>query len=146
MLIYMNIVIIKAVRKSRKLFRVDERTTAGIDTRQKSMKNAENQLTKMLLLVTTLFLILLFPTYFQFIYMVFVKPDTPLEYAKLMLLFQITALLYISNSGINFFLYCISGQQFRNDLKELSCCSGTRSKDHLPLTDTKRSIVNIEIA
>ena len=82
MLIYMNIVIIKAVRKSRKLFRVDERTTAGIDTRLKTMKNAENQLTKMLLLVTTLFLILLFPTYFRFIYMVFVKQDTPLEYAS----------------------------------------------------------------
>ena len=106
MLIYMNIVIVKAVRKSRKLFRVGERTTAGIDTRQKSMKNVENQLTKMLLLVTTLFLILLFPTYFRFIYMVFVKQDTPLEYAQSMLLFQITALLYISNSGINFF--CIA--------------------------------------
>ena len=144
MLIYMNIVIVKAVRESRKLFRVDERTDMSVDTRHTSMKNAENQLTKMLLLVTTLFLILLFPTYFRFIYMVFVKQDTPVEYAKSMLLIQITALLYISNSGINFFLYCISGQKFRNDLKELWCCSGNRRKDQLPSTDTRISIINIE--
>ena len=145
MLIYMNIVIVKAVRKSRKLFRVDERTTAGIDTRQKSMKNVENQLTKMLLLVTTLFLILLFPTYFRFIYMVFVKQDTPLEYAQSMLLFQITTLLYISNSGINFFLYCISGQKFRNDLKELLCCCCQR-KTQSQSSSTGVSIIHTEEA
>ena len=45
----------------------------GMDARQKNMRNAENQLTIMLLLVTTLFLILLCPTYFKFIYLVFAK-------------------------------------------------------------------------
>ena len=143
-LIHMNFVIVKAVRKSRKMFLVNERTATGIGIRQKSMKNVENQLTKMLLLVTTLFLILLFPTYFRFIYMVFVKQDRPFDYAKSMLLFQITALLYISNSGINLFLYCISGKKFRNNLKELLCCCGTRDKDQLPSKDTKASIFSIE--
>ena len=93
---------------------------------ERTMKSAEKQLTIMLLLVTTLFLILLCPTYFRFIYVSFAKRDTPLGYVKSMFLFQITALLYVSNSGITFFLYCISGQKFRNDLKELLCCSGTR--------------------
>ena len=140
MLIHMNFVNVKAVRKSGKIFRPDEETTRrgrdqGMDTRRKTIKNAENQLTMMLLLVTTLFLILLCPTYFRFIYLVFATRDTPLDYAKSMFIYQITAKLYISNSGINFFLYCISGQKFCNDLKDLlSCCGvshrhGTGSKD-----------------
>ena len=126
----MNYVILKSVRKSRKMFAAaDERRTnevvdQGMDTRQKNLKTAENQLTVMLLLVTTLFLILLYPTYFRFIYLMLTKRDTPFEYAKSMLLFQITSKLYITNSGINFFLYCISGQKFRNDLKELLHCNG----------------------
>ena len=151
MLIHMKLFIVKAVRKSRKMFKPNYKTTRGgrgqeLDSRQKTMKNAENQLTIMLLLVTTLFLILLCPTYFRFIFVAFAELDTPLEYAQSILLFRITALLYISNSGINFFLYCISGQKFRNDLKELLCCSDTRSKDQLPSTDTRMSIVNIERA
>ena len=126
LLIHMNYVIVKTVRNSRKMFGTNtgnntEGSGRGMDTRQKTMKSAENQLTIMLLLVTTLFLILLCPTYFRFIYLVFAKRDTPFEYAKSMLLYQVTAKLYTSNSGINFFLYCISGQKFRNDLKEILC-------------------------
>ena len=148
MLIHMNYVIVKAVRKSRKMFQPNDVTTRGgrgqgLDARQKTMKSAENQLTIMLLLVTTLFLILLCPTYCRFIFLAFSKLDTPFEYAQSILLFRITALLYISNSGINFFLYCISGQKFRNDLKELLCHSDTRNKDQLPSTDTKLSNINV---
>ena len=113
----MNFVIVKTVRNSGKMF-----SATGMDMRQKAMKTTEIQLTIMLLLVTTLFLILLGPTYFRFIYVAFVKRDTPLEFAKSMLVFQITAKLYKTNSGINFLLYCISGQKFRNDLKEILCC------------------------
>ena len=114
LLIHMNFVIVKTVRNSRKMF-----SATGKDKRQKTMKTTENQLTIMLLLVTTLFLILLGPTYFRFIYVAFVKRDTPPEFAKSMLVFQITAKLYKTNSGINFMLYCISGKKFRNDLKEI---------------------------
>ena len=127
MLIHMNYVIVKVVRKSRKLFKDNDvntrrRIDQGMETRQKNMKYAENQLTIMLLLVTTLFLILICPTYFRFIYLVFARRDTPLDYAKSMFIFQITAKLYITNSGINFFLYCISGKKFRDDLKETFLC------------------------
>ena len=61
-LIHMNYVIVKTVRNSRKMFRSDTGTgwgnEKGMDVRQKTMKTAENQLTIMLLLITTLFLIL----------------------------------------------------------------------------------------
>ena len=113
LLIYMNFVIVKTVKSSRKMFITND-TIAGtvakqnenerMETRrQKTMKSAENQVTIMLLLVTTLFLVLLFPTYARFIYQSFIERE------------------YSTNSGINFFLYCISGQKFRNDLKEIFC-------------------------
>ena len=121
LLIHMNYAIVKAVRNSRKMFRSNV-GTAVEETRQKSMKSAENQLTTMLLLVTTLFLILVLTTYIRFIYAAFIAPDTPSKFASSILIFEISYKLYVTNSGINFFLYCVSGQKFRNDLKDIICC------------------------
>ena len=134
-LIYMNYVIISRVRKSQKMFKNND-INGGIpdqqkgrgdnvwkEKRQKTMKNVENQLTIMLLLVTTLFLVLMIPTYIRFVYSTFIKSDTPQKYARLVLFFHITHKLYNTNNAINFFLYCISGQKFRNDLKEIFCSS-----------------------
>ena len=125
-LIYMNYVILRKIKESKNLFRSnetgrDQDGNKGMDTRQKTMKSAENQLTIMLLLVTVLFVILLIPTYIRFIYLTFVERDTPSKYASSMLFFQVTYKLYTTNNGINFFLYCLSGQKFRNDLKEILC-------------------------
>ena len=123
----MNYVIVQNVRMSRKLFKANNIPVSvakdqQMDTRQRTMKGAEIQLTIMLLLVTTLFLILLCPTHVRYIYLSFAKRDTPLNYANSLLIFQLTSKLYATNSGINFFLYCISGQKFRNDLKGILCC------------------------
>ena len=89
-----------------------------VTKRQRAMKSTENQLTIMLLLVTMLFMILMIPTYLRFIYTNFAPRDTPANYSSLILFFHISNKLYITNNGINFFLYCISGQKFQNDLKE----------------------------
>ena len=105
-----------------------------MDTRQRTMKSAEIQLTIMLLLVTTLFLILLCPTIVRYIYLSFAKRDTPFKYASALLIFQVTSKLYATNSGINFLLYCISGQKFLNDLKAILCCSGI---SHTSVIDSK---------
>ena len=134
----MNSVIAKTIQQSRRMFGNIKRTTVpdshqeankGMQKRQKSMKNAENQLTIMLLLVTTLFLILLCPTYIRFIYLTLVKRDTPFKFASSMLFYQISNKLYFTNNAINFFLYCISGQKFRKDLKELLCCTTRQSSN-----------------
>ena len=150
MLIYMNSVIVQTVRKSRKLFtatttsRKENYLTGnqGTDSRQRTMKTAENQLTIMLLLVTILFSILLIPTYIRFIYLTFVKSDTPVKYARSMLIFQITYKLYVTNSGVNVFLYCISGGKFRTDLKEILCCSRMTSHSR---TETRKTQSDITI-
>ena len=122
LLIYMNFVIVLTVRNSRKMKAIPgDQREQRMETRQRKMKSAENQLTIMLLLVTMLFLVL-FPTYIRFIYLNFVKRDTPSKYASSMLFFQITYKLYTTNNGINFLLYCIGGKKFRNDLKQMLCC------------------------
>ena len=131
MLIYMNYIIVQKVRSSRKMFAGNgshenvqrqgkPQTQSQISNmRQKSMKNTEHQLTIMLLLVTILFMILMIPTYLRYVYTNFAPRDTPANYASLMLFYHISHKLYTTNNGINFFLYCISGQKFRNDLKEI---------------------------
>ena len=127
LLIYMNYVITKTVRKSRNMFKGNnnlnnnQQNSIGNERRQKVMKSAENKLTIMLLLVTTLFLVLLIPTYVRFMYLTFVKPDIPEKQARLMIFYHISHKLYNTNNGIKFFLYCVSGRKFRNDLKELLC-------------------------
>ena len=127
LLTYMNYTIIKKVRESRQMFENDnivERQGDNNTTQRRSgkRKNAENQLTIMLLLVTTLFLILMIPTYVRFLYTTFASRDTPVKYASLMLFYHVSHKLYHTNNGINFFLYCISGQKFRSDVKEILCC------------------------
>ena len=136
-LIHMNYVIVKTVRNSHKMH-----ASSGIVTRQASMKSVENQLTIMMLLVTTLFLILLCPTYIRFIFLLFAGRDTPLQYANSMLFYQITFKLYTTNSGINFLLYCISGQKFRNDLKEILCFwkTGSLSDQSLSIRSETSSV------
>ena len=79
MLIYMNYVIIKMVRRSRRMFSEKEivesnqeieqsYNTGANQRRQRSLKNTENQLTIMLLLVTTLFLISWFQLTYDFLF------------------------------------------------------------------------------
>ena len=129
MLIYMNYTIVKTVSKSRTLFRGtpisstknDLNAKQETDQRQRVMKSAESQLTIMLLLVTIMFLILLIPTYIRFIYLMIVKSDTPAKFARSLLIFQVTSKLYVTNSGVNFFLYCINRRKFRNDFREILC-------------------------
>ena len=133
LLIRMNLVIVKTVRNSRKMFRAND-TNTGMEARQKTMKSAEKQVRIMLLLVTTLFFILIFPTYFRFIYLLVAKRDTPLQYAVSMLIYQTSYKLYSTNSGINFFLYCISGQKFRNDLKEIVCGIPRTGRQNEPMS------------
>ena len=148
LLLYMNFIIIKKVRESRKMFRNQKGKGQGQnDTsqrRQKSMKSTENQLTIMLLLVTTLFLILMIPTYIRFLYTTFVSRDTPTNYANLIFFYHLSHKLYHTNNGINFFLYCISGQKFRNDLIEILCCG--RNEPFLRTKDKSQSSLATEIS
>ena len=140
LLLHMNSVIVKAVGDSRRMFGTKDMYSEGMRSRNKTMRNAENQLTIMLLLVTTWFFILLIPTYIRFVFMTFFQPNTPYKFSITMLVFQITHKLYHTNNGINFFLYCISGRKFRNDLKQILCCTGSSSGGSCNESSTKVTV------
>ena len=114
MLFVMNIIIIKTVRKSQRM-RSENQTVI-----QDKAKATEIQLTVMLILVSSLFVILLLPFEIREIYYtIFSKAETPKEYAIFIFVFDITFELYNVNNGINFYLYFISGTKFRRDLLNL---------------------------
>ena len=108
MLIYMNYVIVQTIKHSGQMFgskfKYISHTKKGMDTRQRNMKSAENQVAIMLLLVTTLFIALQIPTYTRYIYMAFVAQDTSAQFASFILFSFITYALLVTNNGINFLL------------------------------------------
>ena len=145
MVIYMNCVIVQTVKKSRQMFKTNTTTTVagpatnkGMTIRRKTMSDAEHQLIIMLVVVSTLFILLLLPICVRMIYVTFAVATSPSEYASSLLFFQITHKLWTTNNGINFFLYCISGTKFRNDLKEILC--GVRKS---PVQDEPLSISTV---
>ena len=73
-----------------------------------------------LLLVTFTFLVLMMPSCAILIYvMVYDFTQSPQAFAGYYLFGNIAGQAYFTNSGINFFLYVISGRKFRSDLINL---------------------------
>ena len=112
-LLTMNSVIIHTLRKRSK-----ENISQGQGQILKT-KQPEVQVMVTLLLVTFAFLILNIPVRSLAYYLNFSSGDTPYYYAGLYLFYQIGVSCYYGNHGINFFLYVMSGQKFRADLRSL---------------------------
>ena len=111
LLLTMNSVIIHKIR---------HRSLSTSVRNAKGAKNAESQLFAILLLVTFAFLILTTPGYFLFLFIMFVNFfETAQLFAGYYLLYSVAQKLHVTNHGINFFLYVISGQKFRTDLVNL---------------------------
>ena len=87
-----------------------------------SVQEQEFQLIVMLLGVSFAVLILTLPIYLrQFVYQ-YVDPYTSVEgYSLYFFLFFFTQMLYFTNSCVNFYLYCLTGSKFREDLKSIIC-------------------------
>ena len=80
----------------------------------------QRQLTVMLLVVTTAFLILTSPQYIRYIIFSLLnitKDEQTFAFATF--LYHLTNKLFYTNSAVNFFLYCIAGSKFRSDVKLL---------------------------
>ncbi len=139
MLVHMNYVIIQKVKKSHTKFSMERgkstpdnrKANEGLGSenvgqkghsKEERRRSVENQLTTMLLLVTTLFVVLMLPTYARFITFAFVPRGTPRRFAALQLFYHISHKLYHTNNAINFFLYCISGSRFRRDVRAILRC------------------------
>ena len=101
------------------------------NTGQGQVKNTDQQIYTMLLLVTFSYLILTTPVYIMLLYINLVNHfQSPYHYAAYILFAQVGQQTFYTNFGINFFLYVLSGQKFRNDLIDLF--SRRSSKIHKP--------------
>ena len=88
------------------------------DTPQR--KHTDTQIFIMLLLVTFGFLILVTPAYAFFLYVILVDfLASPRAFAGYYLFHSVAQIGRLSNHGVNFFFYVISGEKFRTDLKKL---------------------------
>ena len=85
--------------------------------KQQKIKNSEKQVFVILLLVTFAFLVFTTPGYMLFLFLMVVNFfSSPKLFASYHLLYNVAHKLHITNHGINFFLYVISGKKFRTDL------------------------------
>ena len=86
----------------------------------KKSNSSEGQTFAILLLVTFALLIFNTPAYMFFIYIQIVDiTASPQVFVGYLLFHQISFVLQVSNYGINFFLYVLSGKKFRNDVQIL---------------------------
>ena len=131
LLLIMNILIINALHRHSKFIGKPKmgqgqgqgQNNEQVQSRVLKVKHAERQITVTLLFVTFTFLVLMFPYGSILIYVVvydFTK--SPQSYAGYILFAGIANRAYFTNSGINFFLYVISGKKFREDLVNLFRC------------------------
>ena len=147
-LLIMNAFIISTIKQRRKYFQESKKERGVEDTKgmskkkeqeknkvksavekaEKQQKNLENQLTVMLLLVTFMFLMLTLPQYARYVVAAILDYDRDAPtYAGYMFLVHITNKLSFTNNACNFFLYCMGGRKFREDLKNVCKC-GRKSK------------------
>ena len=125
----MNSIIIHTLRKRSKLNLLESAGQVEIENKKLKSKQSEKQIFTMLLLVTFVFLTLNVPTRAMVFYLNFYTGETPHYYASLHLFYQVGQKTYFTNHGINFFLYVMSGQKIRTDLRNLFL-SNSFKKDH----------------
>ena len=118
-LLTMNSAIIHTLRKRSKLKILELESQGQTEGQNVKSKHHEKQVVTTLLLVTFVFLILNIPLRTMVFYLNFYTGNTPFYYASLHLLYQAGQKAFYTNHGINFFLYVISGQKFRTDLRNM---------------------------
>ena len=122
-LLGMNSVIIHKIR-NRSVFTqrsVDHDIGQGQSKSQSpKVKNTENQMFAMLLLVSFGFLMLMTPGYILFLFIMLADIfSSPRMFAGYYLIYNIVQKMHYNNHGVNFFFYVISGRKFRSDLNSL---------------------------
>ena len=137
----MNSVITHTLRQRSKLNFMRSEEQGKNDDRNSKNRNSEKQMYSILFLVTFGYFILTIPGKALRFYLTFYKEHSAKYYAGLHLLDQVGGKLYYTNHGINFFLYVMSGQKFRTDLKNMFL-SKKKAKELLQDINTVSSAVN----
>ena len=97
----------------------------------------ERQLVTMLLLATFTFLVLTLPLFSRNIAILFWDYQASAEtYANYIMIVHLFGELYFMNSAVNFYLYCLGGRKFRQDLRTVCCCSSEKRGNGIEMSDT----------
>ena len=140
LLLIMNSVIIHKIR-TRSVFK--QEVTSSVNENYKT-KTSESQIFAVLLLVTFTFIILTTPAYVFFLYIRMVDfSKTPGHLAIYYLFYNCAQKMQYTNNGINFFLYVISGQKFRTDLRNLFSCFNQRTGNKGSLSTQSETITSL---
>ena len=115
----MNSVIIHTLRKRLKLKLLETPVESQTEGQNLKTKQTEKQIFTTLLIITFVLLALNNTTRALVFYLNFYSANTAYYYVGLHLFYQMGGKSFCSNHGINFFLYVMSGQKFRKDLKDL---------------------------
>ena len=130
-LLIMNSFIIHTLRQRSKMDLTRSDIQGQTETENTKGKSSDTQIFVVLLLVTFAFLTLTTPAYVLIFYMSYHHGNTPQFYAGYHFLHHFGEKTYFTNNGINFFLYVMSGQKFRNDWVKLFKCFNFKKTDHL---------------
>ena len=122
-LIVMNTMILIKLRQSYSKHRqISYRKSDDI-----SPENPQRQITVMLLMTTTFFVILTMPVALIVIFEKNWVTTTPYETAVKRLVVEITSALMYTNHAINFWLYCFAASRFRQELLRMFCCQTSQN-------------------
>ena len=121
LILFLNLSIIIKVWNRNKVFPQNSHKRAEKRNPQHDTNDEKaSQMTRMLLGVSFAFLILTFPQSLRFFITTFVDYEqSTSRFAIYNLYLIIASKLYGVNFSINFYLYCITGSQFRKDVKAL---------------------------
>ncbi len=125
-LIVLNVSLIRTI-KNRPLDFLE-----AIKSSRRSMSAIERQLSRMSVIICSIFLICFTPANIRYIYTPFIDTSKdPKLCAAFSFFYHFSHRLLYTNSAINFFIYFISGHKFRSDLKKIVwhiCCYIKRSR------------------
>ena len=109
-------------------------------------KSSDRQIFAILFLVTFGFLVLTMPGNLLILYIMFVdETESPEIFAGYYLFYNIGQKMYYTNSGINFFMYVMSGQKFRKDLVRLFKCKDVKHRTDSTSTSVATVTENIPV-
>lgn len=133
LIVVLNILIARAIYKLAKVRRTltfESRNSQEQMSCSQSPRNAnlaQSKITKMLLTVSTIFLCLNLPAYGIRAY-AFIYPDN--NPPRLLEIMQpVCNMLFNTNFGINFILYCATGQNFRRAMIRMFSCKSRRNNE-----------------
>ena len=121
------------MRSSKQLMIIRNQGQGQNECQTLRIKSTERQIYVTLLLVIFGFLVLTTPSKIMPPYVQAVGyGDTPTMFAVFYLFYQLSQKALYTNNGINFFLYIMSGQKFRTDLKKLFFHCKDKTNDRVP--------------